>query len=514
MQDTPRFITQSALRFFSGTLLSRVTGLLRDVAMASVFGTDPAIAVFLVAFRFSHLFRRLLGEGALQSAFIPQFEKLRAANSSQALTFFNKLHLFLILLLISLVICGAAGLKSTLLFTHLNPGTEELLNLTLLMLPSLFFICLFGLNASLLQCEKSYFIPGMAPCAFNLIWIIGTLSLRHTSPAEAMPWLAGWVTLACLGQWLLTVPYMRAILKTQKSRFFEGPFFSEEIRQFLRLLFFGILGVSATQINSALDGIFAWYASGEGPAYLWYAIRLQQLPIGLFGVALSSALLPPLARALSKNDLSSYKHFLGFSLLRCWELMFPITIAIYLLGEVSIDLIYSRGDFSQASIQGTNQCLWGYGFGLIPTCLVLILSPAFYAKQNFRLPTLLSSMAVLLNIGLNSCFIFGFGFGPESVAWSTSLASWFNALLLGLLLYKKIGPYLSSDLLRRPLIDNIAATGLGVVMVLFAKQLWTLSANPLLIEKLSYLIYLCSVFSLSFIAIYWKKIKQFKRVNG
>jgi putative peptidoglycan lipid II flippase len=429
MKDSTHSIIRSAKRFFGGTMLSRISGMLRDVSMAYAFGTSEAIAAFMVAFRLSHLLRRLLGEGALQTAFIPHFETLRNESPARAQQFFKDLVYTLSSGLIFIIIATMCVLSLCLWGLDLSPGNYEIVSLTNLMMPSLLFICLFGLNASLLQCEKSYFTPGVAPVTFNVVWIIGVCSLWSLPPSTAVQWLAGWVTLACFCQWLITIPRVRqvsSLCKNQKSRIW-----SQDVKLLGKPLLLGIVGVAAAQINNALDAIFARFAEAEGPAFLWYALRIQQLPLALFGIAISSALLPPLTRALKSNQFETYHHFLEFALKRCTALMLPISLAILVLGSSCINLIYGHGDFSSDSVVGTTWCLWGYGIGLLPMTLVLILAPAFYARNDYKTPTLASSLAMGLNIVLNTIMIMVLEFGAAGIALATSLSALFNCVFLG-----------------------------------------------------------------------------------
>lgn len=431
MSDTTHSIMKSATRFLSGTMLSRVTGMLRDISMAYAFGTQPAVAAFLVAFRLSHLLRRLFGEGALQSAFIPQFETLRTQSPERAAAFFRDLFIWLSLGLILFVILSMSVLGIVWAYVDLSPGNREILLLTLLLMPSLLFICLFGLNASLLQCEKSYFIPGVAPVAFNIVWIVGVIALWQFSASIAMPWLAGWVILACACQWLITLPQTMAILKKHEiSLWSRVSAKASNLRCLVKPLFLAIVGVAATQVNNALDALFARYADPEGPALLWYALRIQQLPLALFGVAIAGALLPPLTRAIKNNDHERFQHFLTFTIRRSVALMVPITAGLFVMGQRGITLLYGHGDFDQASIVGTTQCLWGYGLGLIPMALVLVFAPAFYAAGNARTPALISLVTVVLNIVLNVWMVAGLGLGAVSVAVATSISAWVNLALL------------------------------------------------------------------------------------
>lgn len=450
MQDTPLTILRSAARFFSGTMLSRITGMMRDIAMAYAFGTQSSVAALLVAFRFAHLLRRLFGEGALQTAFIPHFEELRKDSPLRAGAFFRDLGISLSLFLTILIVMIAIVLGSVYAFAGLSTGNAEIVWLTLLMIPSLLFICLFGINASLLQCEKSYFAPSAAPVAFNFIWIMGVFCVSSLSIDAAMSWLAGFVVIACLAQWAVTLPRTCSILKSYGigSLWKQTRYYSSDVFSLTKPLALGIVGIAASQINNALDAVFARWASDEGPAVLWYAIRLQQLPLALFGIAISGALLPPLARAVKSGDLPKFRLFLDFAMKRSLALMLPITAGLLITGDSCINLIYGRGDFTSASTIETTWALWGYTIGLIPMALILVLAPAFYAQGNYRTTTIASVAAMVMNIGLNAAMIAGLGLGAGSVALATSLSAWFNLTWLGVALSKQQGPILSPSLLR------------------------------------------------------------------
>lgn len=435
MNDTTQTIRRSARQFFSGTLLSRIAGMLRDLSMAYAFGTQPAIAAFMVAFRFAHLFRRLFGEGALQSAFIPEFEALRLQDEARAFAFFRNLAISLTLFLILLIGLGSGVLAGFLQWGGLTQGNQEIIYLTLLMLPSLLFICLFGLNASLLQCEKSYFTPSVSPVVFNGIWIVSVLYLHGMGAEKAMPRLALGVILACFCQWLLTVPETYSALKRMLSSPWQfRQIASSDLRHLGKPLLLGILGVAASQINNAIDSLFAYFAEPEGPAFLWYAIRLQQLPLALFGIAIAGAVLPPLSRAIKAQRWEEYHHFLHYALYRTWTFMLPLTAALFVMGDSCVNLLYGRGDFGPQSVIGTTYCLLAYSVGLIPTALVLILAPACYAQNNYYLPAAASFLTLLLNLLLNTIFIVGLKWGAVSVALATSLSAWMNLCILSMYL--------------------------------------------------------------------------------
>lgn len=438
MSDTTRSIFKSAGRFFSGTMLSRISGMLRDMTMAFAFGTEETVAAFFVAFRFAHLFRRLLGEGAMQSAFVPKFEELRQKDPKHASQFFIDLFGLLSLVLIAIVGLGL------LVMWGMNDN-QEIITLMMIMAPSLFFICLFGLNASLMQCEGHYFVPSVAPVAFNFAWVIGAIYLWKYPPNQPMHWLACVVIIGSLLQWLMTVPHSVKIVNNLHPKWEKPTLFSRDLMQFGKPLFLGIVGVCAAQINNALDAVIARYAQSDGPALLWYAIRLQQLPLALFGIALSGALMPPLARAIKNNDIIKYKSFLKFAIQLSLGIMIPISLGIYFFGEYLIDIVYRRGNFTAASTAATLPCLQAYCLGLTPMVLVLILAPAFYAKGLYRQTTVASVFSVALNIALSIFFVFGLGWGAASIALATSISAWANVAILGfalrsVVLYEPLKP--------------------------------------------------------------------------
>lgn len=446
-QDSTRTVSRSSFAFLSGTLISRITGGLRDMSMAFCFGSCGALAAFMVAYRFANLARRLFGESPISSGFVPHFEALRKESAESASKFFR--DVFFSLGFFLLIVIGFAELVLWGIYHYgsLAESSKEVLYLSLLMLPGALFICLFGLSSALLQCEKSFFLPGFAPVAFNVIWIAAVFYFKGSQPSEAAVYLSLTMILAFFLHWAILLPRMLRFIKQSLAwkQIFSFSLFSSEVKKILRPFFLGIIGVGAVQINSALDAVFARYASLEGPAYLWYAIRIEQVPVGLFGVALASVLLPALSRLAVSSDIGKYKELLSYSLKKTFSFLFPCTIALFILGCTGINFVYGRGDFSQNATYETVLCLWGYSLGLLPTVGVMLLAPAFYAKKSFRTPTIASGVSVLVNLVLNYVFVFHFGWGALSVALATSFAAYVNMGILGYFLHKRIGSFLKAD---------------------------------------------------------------------
>ena len=445
--DSLHSIRRSSVRFFSGTMLSRITGMLRDIILAFCFGTHEALAAFFVAFRLAHLARRLFGEGALQSAFIPLFEEIRTDCLERGCRFFRDLSILWTILLIALCGLGAGVLTTWKHFLVPDGGTAEILTLTILMLPTLIPTCLFGLNISFLQCQKEYFIAGVAPVFFNIVIIGTTLLLSGHTPRDIMPFLSIGVVVACSAQWAASfLPVLRQCRATLGRQFFSGiALRSPEIKRLWHPLALGLLGIGASQINNAIDALFARAADPEGPAQLWFSIRFQQLPIALFGVAIANAILPPLSRSFQAGDTAKYRQFLEYGLRNILALLAPCTGLLIVCGMAMINCIYGHGDFQAHSVITTAGCLQGYALALIPMGLILVLAPAFYARGNYTTPMRAACLSLVLNAILNTILVFGFGWGAISVTVATSLSAWINASYLFFTLRREAGPLLSRE---------------------------------------------------------------------
>lgn len=466
IQDSTHSISASAKRFFSGTAISRASGLIREVAMAAVFGTSATVAAFWMAFRFAYLLRRIFGEGALNAAFIPHFETLRKQNSEASARFFYELSTGVALCLFFITILAEAVLGAALLFFSISEANQEIIRLTMLMLPALIFISLYALNTSLLNCERFFFLPSVAPSALNFVWILAIFLLWNQPEVKAIEYLSMLLVGAFALQWLVTVPSVfRYLSKELKEKWWENRLSGREMLHILRPFALGIVGVCATQINSALDAIFARAADPQGPAYLWYALRIQQLPLALFGVGLVGALLPPISRSVQGDQKNSYLNFLNFALKRSVLLMLPMTVAVFALGFSGINLVYGHGEFSKEATYATTLCLWAYGAALLPMTVTLILASAFYAHKNYKIPTLLALLSVALNCLLNALFVFIFHLGAISIALATALSAVINSVGLALLLRKTYGLDVSNILAAT--LKVFIASSLALTLTLF-----------------------------------------------
>lgn len=472
IKDSIHSIKQHILRFFSGTVLSRISGLIRDVIIAYSFGAEAAIAALFVAFRLSQLLRRLFGEGPVQSALIPLFEELRKDSSERAFRFFRDLcGLFLIILvgLTCVIMCGA-GLS--LHFQQWSPSNQEILFLVILLIPSLIPICLFGINMALLQCQKQYFTPGVAPAFFNISIAIGALLFQKMAPKEAMPYLAFFIVLGCVLQWFVTFPATyRHMKEALKDKMFSSiNIFSDDVKRVGKFLTLGMLGVGAAQINNTVDTLFARYADLQGPAYLWYGLRLLQLPLALFGIAVAGAVLPPISRAIQNKNREDCTHYLDYATRRVIAFLVPCIIATFVFGTHMINAIYGHGNFSIASTFTTTACLHAYIIGLLPMGFIMVFAPVCYAYNDWKTPTIGAILSLCTNCALNIFFIHALGLKAVSVALATSISSWLNLLFISYRLQKRAGTIITKTGLQECVKVICISVAAGIIT-------WIIQAN-------------------------------------
>lgn len=413
------------------------------MTMAFCFGSTPEVAAFMVAYRLANLFRRLIGEGNLQSSFIPYFESFQEEGSQRAVYFYRDTaaSLLLLLLMIVSILMGVFwGMRY-----FLTNEWGEIASLAMWMAPSLIFISLCSLNTACLNCKKSYFAPAVAPVFFNLAWIAVALAGVNLPIRNAIRMLAFGVTFAMAAQWIVTAVQVRKYISLPWSEWIRPQIFSAEWKQLIRPLFLGLVGVGASQINGLLDAIFSRLADPSGPAFLWYAIRIQQLPLALFGIALAGALLPSLSRAIQSGAREQYKALLVQGMRHSAALMIPASFGLFVLAGPGLNLLYGRGGFLSADVRETLYCLWGYGIGLLSSVFILLLATGFYAKRSYGAPALAALAAMVLNGILNAIMVFYLHWGAVSIALATSVASWVNCMILAWQLSNQIGLIFTSD---------------------------------------------------------------------
>jgi putative peptidoglycan lipid II flippase len=471
-------IAKSAAAVGIAVMLSRVLGLIREQVFAGLFGAGFTYDSFVVAFRIPNLLRDLFGEGALSAAFVTVFSSYDE-NRSKEETFrlaSNVLTFILILLsLLTLLGIFQAGTIVSILAPDFSLVEGKILltqKLTKIMLPFLVFISLSAVVMGILNTKGKFFIPALASSFFNLGSIIGGTSLAFILPKYGQPAIVGMAIGTLIGGILQLAVQLPALFKTG-FRYTPGLDLKDPgLHKVLRLMIPATIGLSATQINIFINTNFAASCVEGSVSWLYYAFRLVQLPIGVFGVALSIAMLPVLARQASKKQIGAMKKTMISSLTMVFALTLPATAGLIILSEPIIRLIFEHGAFTAADTVATAQTLSLFAIGLFAYSANKILVPAFYALDKTRYPVIASFMAIGINVVIVTLTIERFG--HLAIALSTSGTMLINFLFLMTVLYKCMGGYPVGYLLKgvgKILLSTVALISVLYVLLPYCQQL-------------------------------------------
>ncbi|MGC6472688.1 MAG: murein biosynthesis integral membrane protein MurJ [Parvibaculales bacterium] len=422
-------IVRAAVTTGSATMLSRLLGFVRDILIAAALGAGPLADIFVVAFRLPNLFRRLFAEGAFSAAFVPLFAKrLEGAGLDSARTMAGEV--FSVLAFALLVFTAVAELFMPVLVYALAGGFEvgsekfsQTVHYARITFPYLAFMSLMALFAAMLNATGRFALAGLAPVLLNLV-LIGALVLAWGDDRLSLDYLiwgvavAGFLQLAVLwvGAW-------RAGL----SLAFRRPRLSPDVRRVFVLGVPGVLAAGVTQIN-LLVGTNIASAQPGAAAWLYYADRLYQLPLGVIGVALSVALLPDISRRLRAGDqkgaVASQNNGLAYGLL----LTAPASLGLYALAEPIMSVLFERGSFSASDTHAAALALMGFAPGLPAFVLVKVLQPSFFSQEDTKTPLLYAALGVGVNITLS--LLYFPVYGHVAIAVATSIAGWVSLLAM------------------------------------------------------------------------------------
>lgn len=431
------------------TLISRVLGFARDILIARSLGAGLVADAFFIAFKMPNFFRRLFAEGAFNAAFVPMFsELLEAKDAAQARAFAAQaMSVLLVTLLLFVSILQAAMPWVMYAFAPgfaADPDKFELtIHLTRLTFPYLLFISLVSLMGGVLNSLHRFAATAATPILLNVSLIGSILILaRYTAtPGHALAW---GVSLAGVLQFLwLSLECARAGMSLRLPR----PRITPLVRELARRMLPAALGVGVMQVNLVVDVVLASLLPAGSVSYLFYADRLNQLPIGVVGVAVGTALLPMLSRQLGAGRtgeaLMTQNRAAEVALL----LTLPAAAALMTIAEPLIRVLFERGAFQAHETRATAQALVAYACGLPAYVLIKVLTPGFFARKDTRTPVRIAIIAMVVNIVLN--LILMVPLKHAGLALATALSAWLNAVLLGLSLRKRGHLVLDARLKRR-----------------------------------------------------------------
>ncbi len=426
------------------TMASRLLGVAREMVLAARFGAGSGVEMdaFNVAFRVPNLLRDLFAEGAMTAAFVPAFTRTLAVEGREAAWRLGNLVINALLVVTGIVV--ALGILFADPITRLmasgfggTPGKLELTaDLTMLMLPFLMTIAASLAMMGMLNSVRRFFIPALSPAMFNVATIASAVALAPMMPRFGLAPITGIAigTLAGgLGQMLLQWPALhREGFRYRPVLDFRDP----ALRDVLRLMGPGTLGLAAVQINVFVNTFLATTQPQGAVSWLSYAFRLMYLPIGLFGVSIATAALPDIAERAAAGDVPGVRTALSRAFRMMLMLTVPATIGLMVLATPVVALLLERGRFTASDTAATAAALICYAPGLLAYSAVKITSPTFYALRDSRTPVLVSVGSVAVNLIVNLALVRAMGF--RGLAAGTSLAAFFNAGLLLWLLRRRL----------------------------------------------------------------------------
>ncbi len=503
----------------AATLTSRVLGMVREMVYARFMGTSWVASAFILAFQIPNLFRRLLGEGALTAAFIPIFKEKEKRDGDAAMWHAaNAVISGLLLFTAAVVVLGFIGVSVALSFgaqtveghTRFTGRTLLMLDLLRVMLPYLMLVCLAAVFMGMLNARGHFFIPAMGAATLNLVMIASVLWLapqfgKHLPPEEKLPAqifaLAIGVVLAGIVQAWFQLPS----LHREGFRYrWVTPWQDDTVRRVVRQMLPATLGVAAFQINVVVVNVLAYWVDDYVVASFQYAVRLMELPQGLFGISLATYLLPALSGLAAEKKFPEFRQELrqGVSYLVLVNLL--ASVLLLTLAEPIMRLLFERGKFDANSTAQATLALTCLAPGLVLFSLVNVVARAFYALGDTKTPMKISVFCLLLNLGLAAVLVWPYKQGGLGMA-NTATAG-LNLALLTYALRRKLKT-LEMSSLEKLVVPLALATALAGLIAWLGWRWWEFKlGHATLLLKIG------AVFAPALVAaaIYWLTTFMFK----
>ena len=424
------------------TLLSRVLGMVRDVVVASYFGSKSEADAFFIAFKIPNFLRRLFAEGAFAQAFVPVLSEYRTRRSLvEVKQLVDRVAGTLGITLVAITALGVAG--APVLITLFAPGfhgdsyklglATDMLRITF---PYLLLISLTAFCGSILNSYGRFAVPAFTPVLLNLCMIGATVLLSpwFEQPVMALAW---GVFIAGVSQLLFQLPFLwriRLLPVPRPNRHDEG------VRRIMMLMIPALFAVSVSQINLLLDTVLASFLQTGSISWLYYADRLSELPLGAFGIAIGTVILPALSRQHAGADPKAFAATLDWAIRMVLLIGVPAALALLVLAEPLIATLFHYGAMTDRDVVQAAAALRAYAVGVMTFMLIKVLAPGYFARQDTRTPVKIAIACMVVNMALNLLLIWPLA--HVGLALATSLSALLNAALLwwGL---RKSGVYLA-----------------------------------------------------------------------
>ena len=452
------------------TLISRFLGFARDILIAAILGAGPIADAFFVAFKLANFFRRLFAEGAFSAAFVPLFSGRLASEGLVAAQIFAT-SVLSVMVAFLFVFITLLQIAMPILMYGFAPGFADdpdkfqlAIDLTRITVPYLLFISLVSLLGGVLNSLGRFAATAATPIIMNIVLIGALLGATPFLPTagHALAWgiaVAGAVQLV----WLIIACHRAGIaLPLLRPRLSPG------VRRVLRLMLPGAVGEGVVQINLLIDIVIASLLPTGAISYLYYADRVNQLPLGVVGIAIGTALLPLLSRQLREGALEDARNSMNRGMEMALLLTVPAAAALLVIAGPIITVLFERGEFSAATATATAQALMAYAIGLPAYVLIKVLGPGFFAREDTITPAKIAIVCVAVNVILNLTLIHYLA--HVGIALATAISAWLNAFLLASILHKR-GHHRFDDRLRSRIVRILfasAAMAAGLWLALVA----------------------------------------------
>jgi len=419
------------------TFLSRISGLARDVVLSRLFGAGIVTDAFFIAFKIPNLLRRFFAEGAFSQAFVPVIGEYRATRSvAEARELIDRASGTLAVVLFTITAVGV--IAAPLLIFVFAPGfidddgrfdlARDMLRFTF---PYLFFISLTALAGGVLNTYRRFAVPAITPVLLNLVLIAFAVWVSPLLERPAMGLALG-VLVAGLTQLAFQIPFLLRAGLLPRPRL---GFAHEGVRRIQKLMLPAIFGSSVAQINIALDMLIASFLVTGSVSWLYYSDRLVEFPLGVFGIALATVILPSLSQHHAEASAEAFNEILDWALKLVLVMGLPAALGLILLAQPLITTIYYGGEYTDLDVTMATASLIAFAPGLVGFIVVKVLAPGYFARQDTRTPVRIAVKALLLNTGLNIVFVLvlirtAWAPAHTGLAAATSISALFNATLL------------------------------------------------------------------------------------
>lgn len=412
------------------TMLSRVLGLVRDIVIAGYFGSSPAADAFFIAFKIPNFLRRLFAEGAFAQAFVPVLSEYRQQRSlAEVKQLVDRTAGQFGLILTAITALGVV--LSPYLIMLFAPGFHddpaklqlagELLRITF---PYLMLISLTAFCGGILNSYGRFAVPAVTPVLLNLSMIGATLLLTpfFEQPIMALAW---GVFIAGIAQLAFQLPFLWQLRLLPRPRLVRK---DEGVRRILLLMLPALFGVGVSQINLLLDTVLASFLVTGSVSWLYYADRLSELPLGAFGIAVGTVILPALSRQHASEDPQAFSSTLDWALRMVLLVGVPAALALGILAEPLIATLFYYGEMSAHDVRQAASALQAYSLGVLTFMLIKVLAPGFFARQDMRTPVRIAVICMVANMVMNLMLVWPLQ--HVGLALATSLSSMLNTGLL------------------------------------------------------------------------------------